>query len=98
VTIKLSPTDAVKVNNPSSIEDCVKSLLRPYRYRKNKEYYSCSLNFIISSINKCIKFTKDKSYKCNLCETNVVNHSTQHRLYLFFSRLTLKIYKIDITT
>lgn len=43
----------VKVNNPTAVEYCVKSLLYEYRYISNKEYYKCSLNIIVNTIGKC---------------------------------------------
>jgi prophage antirepressor-like protein len=70
----------INVNNPTAIEYCIKSILYPYVYRKNKEYYSCSLKFIMKAIKSCVKFTGDKQYKCYDCNkltnetTSILNH------------------------
>lgn len=48
---------------PNEIEQCVKAILYKYRYRKNREFFTCSLNKIIKTIDSCIKIEK----KCNNC-------------------------------
>lgn len=62
---------SIKINNPYAIEQCVKSILYPYRYRKNKEFYTCPLKFIIKAITKCIRVTNDKQYKCMSCSKSM---------------------------
>lgn len=60
----------VKVNNPTAVEHCIKSLLYDYRYTNNKEYYKCSLKFVVDTIEKCQYIIKGEYY-CNKCKNKI---------------------------
>lgn len=83
---KFKPICAIKVSSPDAMEHCLKSKLNKYIYRRKKEYYKCSLNKIVDSIQKCCKFTEDKCYKCSKCKQKsnsgggLSNHLQKHSI------------------
>ena len=62
----------LEVNDPDAVEHCMKGLLNKYIYRKNKEYYECSLNKIKEVIVKCDKMVHDE-YFCENCQRRVIS-------------------------
>lgn len=59
----------IKVKDPDAVEHCMKSVLKPYIYRKNKEYYDCALTVIKRAINECISFID--GFHCPDCENRI---------------------------
>lgn len=45
---------------------CVKSLLKPYIYRNNKEFYNCDIDKIKNVMLKCKNFVT-RGYHCKKC-------------------------------
>lgn len=60
----------IKVDNPTAVEYCMKGLLHDYRYRDNKEYYECSLEYITDVITKCDKIIGGNFY-CEKCKSEI---------------------------
>ncbi|AYV83097.1 MAG: BRO-N domain protein [Hyperionvirus sp.] len=50
---------SITLQNVKAIEYCMKGDLYKYRYRKNKEYYVCTIRRAIESINKCNKLVNN---------------------------------------
>jgi hypothetical protein len=46
----------VQINNRKQIENCVKFALQNFQYRKNKEFYECTIARIIKTIKACNQF------------------------------------------
>lgn len=71
----------IDVDDPDSVELCIKSIMKPYIYRKNKEYYETTIKKLKDSIIKCDKFVSGYIY-CNKCKKHVVsaNEFFQHML------------------
>lgn len=65
----------LEVDDPHAVEHCMKGLLNKFVYRKNKEYYECSLKKIKDVIIKCDKLIHNEYY-CEKCQANVtsINH------------------------
>ena len=57
-------------DDPDAVEHCIKGLLHKYIYRKNKEYYECSLQKIREIIFKCDKLVHDEYY-CEECQNRI---------------------------
>lgn len=43
----------LKARDPLAVEQCTKSIMKPYIYRKNKEYYKCSINKLREIMKTC---------------------------------------------
>lgn len=60
----------LEVDDPDAVEHCMKGLLHKYIYRKNKEYYECTLKKIREIIFKCDKLVHDEYY-CEECQNRI---------------------------
>lgn len=60
----------LEVDDPDAVEHCMKGLLNKFIYRKNKEYYQCSLKKIREVIIRCDKLVHDE-YFCEDCQSRV---------------------------
>ncbi|AYV83099.1 MAG: BRO-N domain protein [Hyperionvirus sp.] len=59
------------VDDPDGVETCLKTMLKKYQYRENKEYYKCKKKIVVDAILKCDNFTRGEFY-CDKC-TNLVD-------------------------
>lgn len=59
----------IKVDCPTQLELCVKSLLYKYRYRNNREFYECTLDKIKDTVKKCLKVMNDNNIGKNKCKS-----------------------------
>lgn len=64
---------AIEVDDPKAVEMCMKSVIKPFIYRDNKEYYEMPLQKMIQVIHDCDKFIKGEIY-CSICDAKM-NHS-----------------------
>lgn len=74
----------VEVNDPESVEKCVKNIMIPYIYRDRKEFYEAStkkIKDVILQCNKCIQ-GELMCNKCNACSNkmNRINFMEEHML------------------
>ncbi len=71
----------LEVNDPDAVEHCLKGLLSKYVYRKNKEYYECTLKKIKEVIARCDKLVHD-NYYCENCQKRVsfIDHFSGYHL------------------
>jgi prophage antirepressor-like protein len=72
----------LEVDDPDAVEHCMKGLLHKYVYRKNKEYYECTLKKIREVIFKCDKLVHDEYY-CENCQSRItsINHfNEEHQI------------------
>jgi len=61
---------SLEVNDPDAVEHCMKGLLHKFVYRKNKEYYECTLKKFREIIFKCDKLVQNEYY-CENCNSRV---------------------------
>ena len=62
---------SIKVADPDAVEHCMKAVLKQFIYRKNKEYYECSLKTMKEAVNKCISFIE--YYDCYECQSRITS-------------------------
>lgn len=57
---------------PIAVEYCIRSIMNSYIYRKNKDYYLCTLADIIKCFDDCVNFVTDRkiSSSCDKCNEN----------------------------
>jgi len=73
----------LETDDPESVEICVKSFMKKYIYRKNKEYYECTTKKLRDNIIKCGKIVKGEFY-CDKCQKridnidNLINHANDY--------------------
>jgi prophage antirepressor-like protein len=72
-------------DHPKELEKCVKSLLTKYQYRKNKEYYECSLKKIKHAINDCTKMIKkyDNDSQQNRIMDNLNENTNENKKNIY---------------
>ena len=73
----------LEVNDPVAVEHCMKGLLHKYVYRKNKEFYECSLKKIREIIFKCDQLVHTDKYLCEECHHRVssIDHfNNEHQI------------------
>lgn len=60
----------LEVDDPVAVENCIKALMSKYVYRKNKEYYECSVSKFKDAIIRCDKLVHDQYY-CEKCDSRI---------------------------
>ena len=60
----------LEVDNPVAVEYCIKSLAMKFIYRKNKEYYRCTLKKFKKIIIQCDKLVRGEQY-CDSCQSKI---------------------------
>ena len=56
----------LQVDNPIGVELCIRGLLHPNIYRRNKDYYRCTLEKIKEVFHTCDKLVKGE-FSCQIC-------------------------------
>ena len=64
----------LEVDDPISVEHCIKGLASQFIYRKNKEYYRCTLKKFKKIIIQCDKLVRGEQY-CDSCQSRVNSFS-----------------------
>ena len=70
----------LEVTNYKAVELYIKKLMKPFVYRKNKEYYECSLARLRKMVLKCDALIKNELY-CDHCQnklnsfTDLIDHA-----------------------
>ena len=62
----------IEVDDPVMVENCMKAILKPYLYRKKKEYYECDLSKVEDVIKGC-KVLSEGDFFCNGCDNKVTS-------------------------
>ena len=70
----------LEVKDPDAVENCIKGLMNKYVYRKNKEYYECSIHKLKKAILKCDKLV-DKEYHCDHCQSRIKSFDHFYKEY-----------------
>jgi len=87
----------LEVDDPDAVEHCIKGLMSKYVYRKNKEYYECTIKLLKDIIMTCDNLVHGKFHckKCGLEITSVDHFYDEHgvkmrdQLYLDFGNKQL---------
>lgn len=84
------------VKDPTAVEQCVKSIMKPYIYRKNKEYYECTIKKLREIIIMCSTLIK-KEYgtgkKCSsMYQSNITKIEDRTNCMNDDDVITIKIF------
>lgn len=60
----------MRVDDPDAVEHCIKAFMKPYIYRRNKEYYETTLEKLKDIIKKCDNILYEE-FKCHKCNENI---------------------------
>ena len=60
----------LSVDDPDAVELCLKAFMKPYIYRKKKEYYECNIKLLRETIIKCNKLIMGE-FHCNQCQSRI---------------------------